>query len=233
MIIFLAAIWGIVKLVEGATSKFTQKKPQKSKGVTQPEVLVPIEKVSASTSGNYNDDDIVPEEKDNWERFDFYKANMVPAKGRYRITYTDQRGLTTERDIDIKRAHDDNGMLAVDAHCNLRGAHRSFIDDRIQSAVDLDTGEVVESVAQHAIGQYDNGEAGKVWKAIGREMMPVYLLVFVCRADGRMLKLRERLLQTTLNLGVMMLSLMAMNLTRQLKPLAHQIVKNLNGFLET
>ncbi|MCP5273487.1 MAG: TerB family tellurite resistance protein [Burkholderiales bacterium] len=128
------------------------------------------------------------EEKDNWERFNFYGAQVIPAKGRYHITYTDQRGLTTERDITIKRAYADNNQFAVGAHCYLRNAHRSFINESISNAVDLDTGEIVASVAHHAIEQYNNSNEGKVWKAINNEYKPLLLLIYVCRADGRMLK---------------------------------------------
>lgn len=127
-------------------------------------------------------------EKDNFEQFNFYGATVHQAKGNYRITYTDQRGLTTERDISIKRAYDDNGKFAIDAHCHLRNAHRSFIEDRIKNAIDLDTGEVVNSVAQHAITQYENSPAGKMWGVIGQEINALYILIFVCRADGRMLR---------------------------------------------
>src|SRR5512135_2487595 len=43
------------------------------------------------------------EEKDNWENFDFYNAEIRPATGRYLINYEDQRGLKTERRIEVKR----------------------------------------------------------------------------------------------------------------------------------
>lgn len=105
---------------------------------------------------NNSDVDTVHEEKSHFEHFNFYEAQEFPAKGRYHITYIDQRGLTTERDISIKRVYDDNGRFAIAAHCHWRNRHHSFIDDSIQSAVDLDTGKVVESVAQHAIAQYEN-----------------------------------------------------------------------------
>lgn len=161
------------------------KKPVEKK----PEHNIVIKTEYSAPNNNYDDsDESVNEEKDNWERFNFYGAQTLPAQGRYRITYTDQRGLTTKREITVKRAYDDEGKFALDAHCHLRNGHRSFIDDRIQNAVDLDTGEVVTSVAQHAIAQYEGSGTGKAWKAIGREINALYILVFVCRADGRMLK---------------------------------------------
>jgi predicted DNA-binding transcriptional regulator YafY len=62
---------------------------------------------------------------------------MLPAKGRYRISYEDQRGLRTERDIEVKRVHECGGKYAIDAHCFLRNAHRSFLGERIEKTVNL------------------------------------------------------------------------------------------------
>ena len=41
------------------------------------------------------------EEKDNWEKFDYCNARLLPAKGNYKIIYEDQSGLKTERDIKV------------------------------------------------------------------------------------------------------------------------------------
>lgn len=171
---------------------FTQEETNKNKNEPPSDTPVQIKAESLYIESNekkefYND-------KDNWERFNFYGAEMLPAKGSYRITYLDQRGLTTERDISIKRAYNDNNSFAVDAMCHLRGAHRAFIDDRIQHAVDTDTGELVESVAKHAIKQYEDTDIGKMWKAIGSQSVYLYVLSYICRADGRMLKPEREIL---------------------------------------
>lgn len=171
----------VVAFVAWAFFKFGQSQPQRHEIVVRTEF-------SRGAPDDESDEFDGLEEKDNWECFNFYSARLLPGKGRYHIIYTDQRGLTTERDIDIKRIYDDNGQFAMDAFCHLRGAHRSFIEDRIQSAVDLDSGEVVDSVAAHAIAQYNDTGEGKVMSAIGKEWMAIQLLAFVCRADGRMLK---------------------------------------------
>ena len=152
------------------------------------EIVIRTE-VSTTTDRYERDDDVEPApDKDNWERFDFYGASLVPAKGRYHITYTDQSGLDTERDIDIKRVYSSGGEYAMAAFCHLRGAHRTFIDNRVKSATDLDTGEIVASVANHAIAQFKDTGEGRAIAAIDREWMAAAILSFVCRADGRMLK---------------------------------------------
>jgi len=128
------------------------------------------------------------DEKDNWERFDFYNAKMLPAKGRYRICYEDQRGLKTERDIEVKRVHENAGMYAIDAHCLLRNAHRSFLGERIQKAINLDSGEIVENLPKDAMANYSDSGEGRALAAIDKEWMGIAVLVFVCRADGQMRK---------------------------------------------
>lgn len=128
------------------------------------------------------------EEKDNWERFDFYSAKMLPAKGRYRINYEDQRGLKTERNIEVKRVHENAGKYAIDAHCLLRSAHRAFLGERIQKAINLDSGGIVEDLARDAMAQYNDSGEGRALAAIDKDWMGVAVLVFICRADGQMRK---------------------------------------------
>lgn len=128
------------------------------------------------------------EDKDNWENFDFYSAKIVPAKGRYRINYEDQRGLKTERDIEVKRVHENEGKYAIDAHCLFRNAHRSFLGERIQKAINLDSGEIVKDLVRDAIDQYNDSGEGLALAAIDKEWMGIAVLVFVCRADGQMRK---------------------------------------------
>lgn len=128
------------------------------------------------------------ENDDLWERFDFAGARIIPAFGDYNITYTDQQGMTTNRDISVIRAFENRGRHAVSAYCHLREDQRTFVDERISRAVDTATGEIVRSVARHAIDKFSETPEGQVLKAIDRETMALYLLAFVCRADGRMLK---------------------------------------------
>lgn len=139
-------------------------------------------------SSNVAEEPFDYEDKDNWEKFNFHSAQLVPAGGRYNITYMDQRNLITNRDITIKRAYNDNNKFAFDAHCHLRNSHRSFIDERISKGLDLETGEIINSVAQHSISKYENTRENKMWTEMGKETISLFLLSYVCRADGRMLK---------------------------------------------
>jgi predicted DNA-binding transcriptional regulator YafY len=106
--------------------------------------------------------------------------------------------METEREILVKRAYHDNGKYAISAHCLLRNANRSFLDDRIKYAVNLDTGEVVGSVASDAIHQYEVSEDGIAYQQekaalveIQKEWAGISILMFVAKADGQMVK-KER-----------------------------------------
>ncbi|SFI74004.1 hypothetical protein [Nitrosomonas sp. Nm34] len=54
--------------------------------------------------------------------------------------------------------------------------------------LNTEAGEVIENVAQHTIAQYENSRKGKVWSALGCEVDSLDILLFICRADGRMLE---------------------------------------------
>lgn len=132
------------------------------------------------------------EPKDNWEKFDFYESKMLPAFGRYKIKYEDQDGLKTERVVQIKRVYENNGKYALDAHCEFRNAHRTFINERVQQAINVETGQVVSNLAIDALEKYKDSDEWKALEAIDKNWFGVALLVFVSRADGQMRK-NERL----------------------------------------
>lgn len=130
----------------------------------------------------------VEEEKDKRDSFDFYSAIVLPAQGRYRIDYKDRNGEETTREIEVRQVQESHGRYAIDAYCYLRYDHRTFINDRVQEAVNLDSEEVVEDLACDAMAQYKASPEGCALTAIDMEWKAVAILVYVCRADGRMRK---------------------------------------------
>ncbi|MBK7493637.1 MAG: TerB family tellurite resistance protein [Nitrosomonas sp.] len=121
-------------------------------------------------------------------KFNFAGAKLLPASGSYNITYTNRNGITTNRNISVSRAYENNGKFIVDAYCHLHASRRSFSNHRINRAVDLNTGKFVNDLAQHAIASFDDLAIQKTWQTIGYEMMALYLLGFLCCTDHRMLK---------------------------------------------
>jgi hypothetical protein len=77
--------------------------------------------------------------------------NTKSASGKYRIIYVDREGVRTERDISIKQIEKDGDRYIIQAHCSLRKATRTFLDHNITEAINLDTGEIVKSVAKDSL----------------------------------------------------------------------------------
>ncbi len=79
------------------------------------------------------------------------------ASGNYRIIYVDREGVRTERDISVKQIEKDGNRYIIQAHCSLRKATRTFLDHNITEATNLDTGEIVKSVANDALANANIG----------------------------------------------------------------------------
>jgi hypothetical protein len=70
-----------------------------------------------------------------------------PYRGLFRIRYRDGSGRITEREIEAHQLRVEDGVPALDAFCRSRQADRTFVIHRIASMVNLETGEVVKSLA--------------------------------------------------------------------------------------
>ena len=64
-----------------------------------------------------------------------------PGHPTHRITYTDAQGNTTQRDIALYKTGHTNAKC--EAWCETRQERRTFMFGRVQSAIDLSTGEVL------------------------------------------------------------------------------------------
>lgn len=177
-IIAIAAVWYAIKQFNAASNK--------------PRMTITLTSASDESDNDSFDD------KDNWEGFNYYQSVVVPATGRYRIKYTDQLSKKTEREISVKRVYDDRGTYAINAHCMMRNANRSFLNERIQSAINLETGEMVSDVARDAIQQFATSSEGIAYEhervamaEIGKEWSGICILMYVAKADGQMVK-KER-----------------------------------------
>jgi hypothetical protein len=130
--------------------------------------------------------------RDAWEPFDYAAATLYPASGIYRIKYVDRNGLSSDREISVKRVLKNGSDAMIEARCFLRNAHRCFLQSRIQSAVDTESGEVVKNLATTAIANHKESPEGRIDDLLMREEEALCALLYVARADGRMMK-AERL----------------------------------------
>ncbi|ABM38621.1 hypothetical protein [Polaromonas naphthalenivorans] len=67
--------------------------------------------------------------------------DLLSEAGSLRISYVDEKGNSTERDISIYESGATNRKFQ--AYCSLRKDTRDFLFERIEYATDLDTGEVL------------------------------------------------------------------------------------------
>lgn len=154
-----------------------------------------------NNSSTRNESDLTTSEteKDAWEDYNCGYVDSSKCAGRYKINYKDRNGLATERVIRPIFTYFDGETNVIKAFCEFRHANRTFLQSNISYAVDIDTGEVVKNIAEHAVSQYKETPMGVkeslrnlVNEVIIQENNAMNILLHVSRADGRMTK-KERI----------------------------------------
>lgn len=125
---------------------------------------------------------------DGYQSFTDEEVTETPATGRYWISYLDAQGRPSAREIVVSGVNEYLADSLIKAQCLLRHANRSFRQSRIQKAIDVQTGEIIDDLAEHAINAYRNSPAGRADELFRREEAALCVLVYVARADGRMMK---------------------------------------------
>ena len=69
------------------------------------------------------------------------ERTTIPVRAKLKIVYVDSMGSATTRDIDVSAYEPDGGY--IEGYCHLREEARTFRLDRIKSAIDLESGEVL------------------------------------------------------------------------------------------
>ena len=67
----------------------------------------------------------------------------------YRITYADEDGVVTERDIYVHTWRNRGAIVYYDCWCYLREERRTFRSDRILETVNLQTNRKIRDISQH------------------------------------------------------------------------------------
>jgi hypothetical protein len=70
------------------------------------------------------------------------KDRGFDVNAQLRITYQDRNDERTTREI-VAKKYLDQSPGEIYAYCKLRRAHRTFMTNRIEEAIDLETGEVI------------------------------------------------------------------------------------------
>jgi uncharacterized tellurite resistance protein B-like protein len=129
-------------------------------------------------------------DKDAWEGWFIGEASdPKPAKARLQIAYVDGDGKSTERTIEViefdnSPANSKTGLIM--AYCEMRNARRTFRYDRITHAVDMETGEVINSIQDYLRKVWSESTAHSMEQFEEQFQGPLEILLFIARADGRL-----------------------------------------------
>lgn len=137
-------------------------------------------------------------EKDSWEGVAWRDYDDKRLNLKVRLSYTDMSGQTTERDFDIKHYFfaDDENQYYIQGHCHLRRGNRTFRLDRINSLIDLVTGEILESkeVQSHLEKAYIGSPHQEFTNLLNTYWAEQDILIYLSRLDGRFTKKEKELI---------------------------------------
>ena len=134
---------------------------------------------------NKNDNKSTSEvDKDAWEGSFWDVQQPFPVKATFHIIYIDGAGNKTERTVDIKQFGALLGTNLLIGNCRLRSATRTFRTDRIQQCVDVETGEVIEDVAEYLRTKYELSPEYSRDQLRVDEYDVLRVLLYVGKADG-------------------------------------------------
>lgn len=125
-------------------------------------------------------------------------GDLKPLELAADIAYTDKNGLHTRRRI-VTRGYGSpypNEGTVILAHCELRGANRTFVVSRIDEFVDAETGEVIKSVESYLDDCYAASPAGRAGDAFDRLGDELGILVFSIRAAGSITRSKRAVLSS-------------------------------------
>jgi hypothetical protein len=109
-----------------------------------------------------------------------------PENALFHIEYVDFAGNKTSRDIKINRFDVEEDRFYIYAYCYLREETRQFLVDRIASI--SCEGRTIQNPKQFLWDMYINSPLYKTQQAVNEHADEIRALVFLSRADGRMLK---------------------------------------------
>jgi hypothetical protein len=114
---------------------------------------------------------------------DFWEVeHPKPSDVHVHLIYKDGNGLRT---VNIK-AFATNGEGSFSAQCLMRNAHRTFLFDRVEQAIDPSTGEIINNLHQWLLTRYNNTPQGKASNIALDNLDLLKVLLYVAKADGRM-----------------------------------------------
>lgn len=108
-----------------------------------------------------------------------------PVSARVKIRYTDSKGKSSDRIVDVKECDTSASDGYLIGFCHMRRSIRTFRIDRIDSAIDLDTGELIKSITDFASKKYEDSPVSAVDKLFEAHSDALRVLFYIAKADGK------------------------------------------------
>lgn len=126
--------------------------------------------------------------EDAWEGAFWEAADPKRFSARLAITYRDANGSVTERQVRVREFDNEvyGGMMI--GHCSLRDATRTFRFDRVQTAIDAETGAVISDLRFFLNTAYENSAERSVALLAEDYLDVMKVLFYVAKADGQFRK---------------------------------------------
>jgi hypothetical protein len=127
-----------------------------------------------------------PEEEPDWSAEDFKTAYRPrPVKAQIKMRYRDSKGEMTERVVDVRECDTWAPDGYLNGFCHTRGAIRTFRLDRIESAIDVETGELIHNLNDYADKKYEESPVAAVDKLFETHSDALRVLFYIAKADGK------------------------------------------------
>jgi hypothetical protein len=115
----------------------------------------------------------------------FEPSDPRPIKASLKFSYRDAAGSSTERLVDVKECDTINPAGYMIGFCRLRNAIRTFRMDRVNRAIDLDTGELIPSLTEFAAKKYNESPVASIDSLFNSSSDALRALLYIGKADGR------------------------------------------------
>jgi len=178
--------WIIVLVVVVAFLFVRSSRKQQGDGIEEGDTVDRTGRSSPSKSTTLPD-------KDAWDLDAYEWDERIPVTAELSIHYRDIKDQESQRDITTLDFAPIEGDVMVRAYCHSRRANRTFRASRMLTVTDRESGEPVKNVVAYLTEKYNESPEGKVRNAMMAFENELTALIFVARADGRMLK-KERVL---------------------------------------
>lgn len=133
----------------------------------------------------FDEDEIIGQDKDNWEGGFWEATEPRKLKIYLAIDYVDGEGKFSSRNVRVREY--DNGLYGgmMIGHCELRDATRTFRLDRVKKCIDLATGEFAKDIRQYLNRVYEESPERSTDLLVEDYLDVIKVVYFVAKADGQ------------------------------------------------